>query len=198
LNAPEEILERFAAARAAIERAEAPPDIFTLFDRAAARYADRTLWAPADPPADPPGETLTYRAFAEHVRRAAGVLEGLGVGPGTHVALMLPNVPAFAAIWMALARAGAVLVAVNTRFTARELAFVLQAGDAELLVIDRRFLPVLAEIPASSLPLPPARIVVHGVAAPGYGAEWNARAAVAAPTPPSSTASSAPISSAAR
>ncbi len=176
--APEEILERFAAARAAIERAESPPDIFTLFDRAAARYADRTLWAPADPP----GEILTYRAFAERVHRTAAALARLGVGPGTHVALMLPNVSAFAAIWMALSRLGAVLVAVNTRFTARELAFVLEASEAELLIIDHRFLPVLAEIPAASLRLDPTRIVVHGAAAPGYGAEWNARVAHAAPT----------------
>ena len=46
---------------------------------------------------------------------------GIGVGKGTHVALMLPNLSAYPVTWLALATLGAVMVPVNNRYTAREL-----------------------------------------------------------------------------
>ena len=63
-------------------------------------------------------------------------LLALGVTPGAHVAVMLPNVPAYAITWLALARLGAVMVPVNMQYKSRELEYVLRDSDATFLVID--------------------------------------------------------------
>ena len=57
------------------------------------------------------GGAVTYGAFAERVRRAAGLLAAQGVGPGDRVALWLPNTPAYIELFFACARLGAIAVA---------------------------------------------------------------------------------------
>src|SRR5689334_15514515 len=59
-------------------------------------------------------ESLTYAQMWSEVRRVAGGLTALGVGPGTHVALMLDNGPRFLAAWFAVCSLGAVEVPINT------------------------------------------------------------------------------------
>ena len=65
-----------------------------------------------------PGSTRasrsTYRALDAAADRLAARLVGIGVRKGTHVAVMLPNHPAFPVSWIALGRIGAVMVPVNT------------------------------------------------------------------------------------
>ena len=58
------------------------------------------------------GGTVTYGAFAERVRRAAGLLAAQGVGPGDRVALMARNGLAYFDVYLAAAylRAAAVPV----------------------------------------------------------------------------------------
>jgi acyl-CoA synthetase (AMP-forming)/AMP-acid ligase II len=66
-----------------------------------------------------------------------------------------------------------VIVPVNLQYTSRELAYVLDDGDAELLVIDEGSLPVLQGVEPGRVRIPPARTVVHG-AAPGAGyLDWH-------------------------
>lgn len=64
---------------------------------------------------------------------AAG-LAARGVGRGDRVAVWLPNVPAWLELEFALARLGAIAVAVNTRFRAREAQDVVERSGARLLV----------------------------------------------------------------
>ncbi|MCC7047052.1 MAG: acyl--CoA ligase [Alphaproteobacteria bacterium] len=175
---PAEVLDSLAEKRAAIERAPLPANIGALFDAAVARYPERMLWVSVDG-----GLSLTYREFGGAVERCVAALLGLGVGPGTHVALMMPASPALAITWMALAKLGAVMLPVNTRYTARELDDLLRNGDAELLVLDQAH-RALIERSSDTLPLPRSRVLLHGAAAPGYAGEWQALLA-AAGTPPS-------------
>ena len=58
--------------------------ITDLLDRAEARYGDR-------PAIEYRGHTISYRELAERSRRAAAGFRRLGIGPGTTVALYLPN-----------------------------------------------------------------------------------------------------------
>jgi acyl-CoA synthetase (AMP-forming)/AMP-acid ligase II len=159
------VLAELARQTEAVEGQKLPPNVGTLFDKAAALYGERVLWVPVEG-----GPTLTYGEFALQVGRCAAALYRLGVRRGTHVAVMLPSIPALAITWLALAKVGAVMLPVNTRYTARELEAMLRGGDAELLVADYALLDMLKP---GGLPLPRDRIVLHGGMAPGYAGEWH-------------------------
>ena len=75
-------------------------------------------------------ETLTRHDVFDRVTRLASSLSRIGVGKGTHVALMMPNISAFPVTWLALARLGAVMVPVNVRYTTSELGYVLTDSEA--------------------------------------------------------------------
>jgi acyl-CoA synthetase (AMP-forming)/AMP-acid ligase II len=111
------------------------------------------------------GDTVTYAQLREQVSRCASGLRSLGVYAGCKVAVMLPNVPAFPLSWLALARIGAVMVPVNVRYTGRELHYAVTDSEAEIVVLDAAFLPVLAD---ARLELPASHVVVVGDAPAGF------------------------------
>ena len=98
----------------------------------------------------------SYDDLLDRSRRAASALAALGVGRGDKVALWLPNVPAWLALYFALGRLGAVAVAVNTRFRALEVADILSRSGAKALAMwpgfkDIDFAGLLAEIGEDAL-----------------------------------------------
>ncbi len=76
---------------------------------------------------------LSYAALADESARLAGALHDLGVRAGDRVALWLPNVPAWLALFFACARLGAIAVSVNTRFKSHEVADIVRRSGAKLL-----------------------------------------------------------------
>jgi len=102
-----------------------------LVDRAAARFGDR--------------EALCFRdrrwSFAElraDVDRAARALLALGVAPGEHLCLWMPNRPEWLHLFFGAARIGAVVVPVNTRFRTLDLDYVVRQSDSTTLItVDR-------------------------------------------------------------
>lgn len=76
---------------------------------------------------------MTYRELDQVTAATAGWLRHRGVGPGDRVAVLLPNVPAFVAVYEALMRLGAVMVPLNPLFTARELEYFLEDSGARML-----------------------------------------------------------------
>jgi long-chain acyl-CoA synthetase len=68
---------------------------------------------------------LTYAELDERSARVAGLLSRRGVGAGDRVALMLPNIPDFAAVYYGVLRVGAILVPMNPLLKEREAAFYL-------------------------------------------------------------------------
>jgi fatty-acyl-CoA synthase len=88
------------------------------------------------------------RTWAEtdaRCRRLASALVARGLGVGSTVALMAPNVPAAYEAHFGVAMAGAVLNALNIRLDAEAIAFMLEHGEAEVLLTDREFAPVVKE-----------------------------------------------------
>ncbi len=75
----------------------------------------------------------TYRELLDEVARFAGVLRGLGVGPGDRVVVYLPMVPEAVVAMLACARIGAVHSVVFGGFAANELA--LRIDDAAPKVV---------------------------------------------------------------
>jgi fatty-acyl-CoA synthase len=79
---------------------------------------------------------LTYRELAAEAQRVARALRASGTGPGDRVAYLMPNLPEMLVAHFAVPLAGAVLVAVNTRLTAEEVAYILDHSGAKILVAD--------------------------------------------------------------
>ncbi len=74
-----------------------------------------------------------YAALAGESARLAAGLRELGVSAGDRVALWLPNVPAWLALFFACARLGAIAVSVNTRFRSHEVADIVGRSRCRLL-----------------------------------------------------------------
>src|SRR5580692_13128254 len=96
-----------------------------------ARRARKTPGAPAILHA---GRTLSYAGLHDRVSRLARALRGLGAGPGTRVAYLGPNHPAFLETMFAAWSAGAVFVPLNMRLVGPELADQLADCGAAILV----------------------------------------------------------------
>ena len=87
---------------------------------------------------------LTYAELAAEVQRVARALRASGVGPGDRVAYLMPNLPEMLIAHFAVPLAGAVLVAVNTRLTPEEVAYILDHSGAKIMVVDAALLPTAA------------------------------------------------------
>jgi fatty-acyl-CoA synthase len=83
--------------------------------------------------------TFTYAELYARCRRLASALARRGVGRGDCVAIMAPNVPAMLEAHYGVPMVGAVLNALNYRLDARTIAFILDHGQAKLLITDREF-----------------------------------------------------------
>ena len=87
----------------------------------------------------------SYREFADEAATIAGALSASGVGPGDRVAYVMPNVPQLLAAHYAVPLLDAILVAVNTRLSADEIAYILEHSGAKVVVVDGALLDVLAD-----------------------------------------------------
>ena len=76
---------------------------------------------------------LTYAALEERSTRVAGLLLQRHVAPGDRVAVMLPNLPEFAAIYYGILRSGAIVVPMNPLLKEREVAYYLGDSQARLI-----------------------------------------------------------------
>ena len=70
--------------------------------------------------------SLSYGEVDAMANQAASAWEELGVGKGDRVAFMADNSAEFIAAWLGLAKLGAVMAAVNTRFKPAEVQYVLE------------------------------------------------------------------------
>ena len=76
-------------------------------------------------------------------RRLASALARLRIGPGATVAAMLANTPEMVEAHFGVPMTGAVLNTLNTRLDAEALAFMLEHGEATVLLTDTEFAPVI-------------------------------------------------------
>ena len=88
---------------------------------------------------------FTYAELYARCRRLASALARRGIGRGDTVAIVAPNVPAMLEAHYGVPMAGAVLNPLNYRLDARTIAFILDHGEAKLLITDREFSPTVEE-----------------------------------------------------
>jgi len=131
-----------------------PASLAELVDQAARKFGDAPLWISIDD-----GTHISHAEIAALTHKCANALRVRGVGHGTHVAVMLPSVPAYAITWFALARLGAVMIPVNTQYKPTDLEYVLRDSDARFLVIDESCMASFAAIDGEVVPK--ANVIVH-------------------------------------
>jgi fatty-acyl-CoA synthase len=82
---------------------------------------------------DPSGVTLSYEELNTEVDRLARGLLDLGVEKGDKVGLWMPNIPEWIVAYYAIARIGAVVVPMNTRYKTHEVEYILDDSEATTL-----------------------------------------------------------------
>ena len=121
---------------------ESSDTLVAALRRAARTWPTRVAWT-----FDPGGQFT----FAEVDRLSAGYARALhdrGVRAGDRIAVMLTNQPAFPLTWLALARLGAVMVPVNTKYQSADAEHVLRACGATGIVAGDEFTALLGRLPA--------------------------------------------------
>jgi len=84
-------------------------------------------------------DRFTYGQFAERVSRLAGGLRAVSVRPGDRVAFLSTNCHRLLEAYYGVLEAGAVLLPLNIRLAAQELAFILNDSGARVLFFQRHF-----------------------------------------------------------
>ena len=86
------------------------------------------------------GRGYTYGELKGAIHALAGGLQAKGIGPGSTVAIMAPNLPEYAIVFHGVAVAGATNTTLNPTYTADEIRHQLKDSGAELLVTIGMFL----------------------------------------------------------
>ncbi|MFN9278441.1 MAG: acyl-CoA synthetase [Betaproteobacteria bacterium] len=87
----------------------------------------------------------TWAQTRERSARLAAALQALGVGRGSTVSAMLPNTPEMVEAHYAVPALNAVLNTLNTRLDAPLLAWQMNHCEAQVLITDREFSPVMVQ-----------------------------------------------------
>jgi fatty-acyl-CoA synthase len=85
---------------------------------------------------------FTYPDFVARVHRLAGSLTALGAKPGMRVAIAEWDSHRYLEAYFAVPMLGCVLMMVNIRLSPAQIAYTLDHSDAEILLINKDFLPV--------------------------------------------------------
>ncbi len=130
-----------------------PLSPLTFIERAASVY-------PAHPAVIHGTVRRNWAQTYERCRRLASALARRGVVPGDTVAAMLPNIPEMLEAHFGVPMAGAVLNALNIRLDAPTIRFMLEHGEAKVLLVDREFASVIREA-LQGMGNPPLVVDVH-------------------------------------
>ncbi len=84
-------------------------------------------------------QKISYATFYERCRRLASALTKRGIGLGDTVAVIAPNIPPMLDAHYGVLMAQGVLNAINYRLGAQEIAFILDHGEAKVLIVDKEF-----------------------------------------------------------
>ena len=91
--------------------------------------------------------SYSYAQFGAEVQQFAAAL-ATRIAPGDRVAVLAPNIPEMLFAHYAVPLAGGVLVALNTRLSARELGYIIEHSEAKMLFADSELLDAAAALRA--------------------------------------------------
>jgi fatty-acyl-CoA synthase len=100
-------------------------------------------------------------------RRLASALAKAGIGVGDTVALMASNTPEMVEAHFGVPMTGGVLNTLNTRLDAEAIAFMLEHGEAKVLITDTEFSPTVEKALARLASKPLVIDIVDALGPPG-------------------------------
>jgi long-chain acyl-CoA synthetase len=103
-----------------------------LFDQATQKHAQ-------SPAFESFGKTISYGELADAAKSVAAWLQQQGLARGDRVAIMMPNVMAYAPILFGILKAGLTVVNVNPLYTRRELSHQLNDSGAKIIFVLENF-----------------------------------------------------------
>jgi long-chain acyl-CoA synthetase len=104
-----------------------PKPVYALFDEAVKRWPKRPLCDFLD-------KRLTYHDVEDLVDRATKGFQALGVKPGVHVGLYLPNTPHYIVCFFAILKAGGTVVNYSPLDAERELQHKIEDSHTDIVV----------------------------------------------------------------
>lgn len=112
----------------------------SFLERAATVYPDRIAQINGD-------QRISWAQTYARCRRLASSLKAHGLKKSDTVAVLAPNVPAMFESHFGVPMAGCVLNTINTRLDAETVAFILDHGEAKVLIVDTE----LAEVAVAAI-----------------------------------------------
>jgi acyl-CoA synthetase (AMP-forming)/AMP-acid ligase II len=113
-----------------------PLTVNDFLERAELVYGDRVaIVEEPDQPASSWG-SLTWRQVAGKARAQAAGLDALGVGPGERVAVVSQNAARLLTSFFGVSGSGRILVPINFRLNAEEIAYIVEHSGATMLLVD--------------------------------------------------------------
>ncbi|HWO68901.1 MAG TPA: AMP-binding protein [Umezawaea sp.] len=122
-------------------------DLVAAVRRAGELWPERIAWT------FDPGVRLTFGDVDWLTAGYAQALRLRGIGAGDRVAVLLRNQPEFPLVWLALARLGAAMVPVNTRYRTVDAEHLLRDSGAVAVVTTEEFRPLVDSLAVPVLPL---------------------------------------------
>src|SRR5258705_1974060 len=104
-----------------------PTPVQKILDDTIAKWPDR-------PAVEFMGKRLSYRELGDHVNRAARGLQQLGVKPGVHVGLYLPNTPHYIIAFFGVLKAGGTVVNYSPLDAAKVLEHKIEDSRTDFLI----------------------------------------------------------------
>jgi long-chain acyl-CoA synthetase len=113
--------------------------LFSLLDDASQKYPDSpcTIFK---------GAKISYREMSALTDRLAAGLAGIGVKKGDRVGLFIPNTPQFVIVYFAILKLGALVVATNPLYTAREIEHQVNDAGIEVMILMSNFYKLIKDL----------------------------------------------------
>ena len=125
-----------------------PLTVLDFIERAELVYGDRIgIVDEPDQPAESLGE-LTWKEVARLARAQAAGFDALGVGHGERVAMVTQNSARLLTAFFGVSAYGRVLVPINFRLSAEEVAYIVEHSGASVLLVDPELEESLAGVRA--------------------------------------------------
>jgi len=91
-------------------------------------------------------ERFTYQQFNKRVHQVSQLLSSLDIKPGTVVAYLSRNCHRLLEAYYGVLQVGAILLPLNVRLTAQDFLYILNHSEANLLLLEKEFLPLITKI----------------------------------------------------
>ena len=125
-----------------------PLTVNDFFERAELVYGERV--GVVDEPDQPAASwgSGTWREIARRARAQAAGLDALGIGAGERVAIVSQNSARLFTSLFGVSGSGRVLVPINFRLSADEIAYIVEHSGASMLLVDPELDDALASVHA--------------------------------------------------